>query len=178
MQLWQCGMLRLARIRNKSEDVQKIGKDGYSSERACSRHSLVWQQGALRDEARGGERKDESDEEEDNDNISEHNNYKKSPPLFEVRDVGNKGNEHATDNVGNSGNKVLQIAHPEILGSGVAWCLIVEWWQGKRGRCRSRNDSIWFRLVNSMGIWSIDLSSNKFLCINSKNLLLTINFFK
>ncbi len=55
------------------------------------------------------------------------NNYKKSPPLFEVRDVGNKGNEHATDNVGNSGNKVLEIARPEILGSGVAWCLIVEW---------------------------------------------------
>jgi hypothetical protein len=70
---------------NESEDNKNFGEDGSSSERACSRFSLAWQQGALRDEAMGGERKDESDEEDDDDSISEHDNYKKSPPLFEVR---------------------------------------------------------------------------------------------
>jgi hypothetical protein len=47
----------------------------------------------------GGGRKDELDEEEDDDSVN-----KKSPPLFEVRDVGNSGDERATDNVGNSGD--------------------------------------------------------------------------
>ena len=85
---------------NESEDDENFGEDGYSSERARSRYSLAWQRGALRDEAMGGGRKDESDEEDDNDSV-----IKKSPPLFVVTDVENKGDERATDNVGKSGDK-------------------------------------------------------------------------
>ena len=48
----------------------------------------------------GGERKDESDEEEDNNSVN-----RKSPPLFEVTDVGNKGDEPTIDNMGKSGAK-------------------------------------------------------------------------
>jgi hypothetical protein len=46
---------------NESEDYKNFGEDGYLSERACSRQCLAWQQGALRDEAMGVGRKDESD---------------------------------------------------------------------------------------------------------------------
>ena len=52
---------------SEDEEGFEVG-GGYSSDRGCSRHSIAWQRGKLRDvKMKGGEKTEDSESEEDND---------------------------------------------------------------------------------------------------------------
>ncbi len=61
--------LEWKKTNHDSEDEEgfEVG-GGYSSDRGCSRHSIAWQSGKLRDvKMKGGEKTEDSESEEDND---------------------------------------------------------------------------------------------------------------
>jgi hypothetical protein len=81
--------------RNESEDEEGFGLEGgYSLERGCSRHSLAWRKGTLRDKTMGGEEQGDSYSEQYKERNGEDGEDYEGPPLFEVPSLGSSGAKH------------------------------------------------------------------------------------
>ncbi len=93
MGTWHEDSSQTSKMGEKQDDEETWGLEGgYSSDRGCSRHSLDWQSGKLRENLSAESKGEKEEEGEDSDGENE-----RSPPLFVVAKAG--GSDMNSDDV-------------------------------------------------------------------------------